>query len=106
MWIMGYRLGIIEKKESYYGTKLFGYEEHSKLESFKYLMELGKVEEDDYFDYSTNQSITLSDTEFREFIKLYNEDLNNFCEFNNEFINDKEIQKLMDTRYDKILEWG
>lgn len=103
---MGYRLGIIEKKDSYYGTKLFGYQDNRDLESFKYLLKLGKVEENEYFGYSSDQSITLTDTEFREFIKLYNEDLNKFCGYNNEFINNEEIQKLLGTRYDKILEWG
>lgn len=95
---MGYRLNIDKLQEGklnniYYGTKLFGYEQLSNQLSYVYLLSLGKIDVDTYFDYSNNIEIPLNLKEFIIFINLYNQDLNKYIENKDSFINLPEIQK-------------
>lgn len=82
---MGYRLNIYKIKENenfdkeikdiYYGTKLFGYTDPEELLSYIYLKSTGKLNGDEYFDYSSDISIPLNQIELTIFLNLYNIDL-------------------------------
>lgn len=121
---MGYRLDIhkvinTEKTENiYYGTKLYGYEDESNFLSYIYLVSIGKMDYDEFFDYGSNQFICLNKKEFTIFCNLYSKDLA-YSDFNTEekqidpdwFTNQIEIKKeLMQdiSEYDNevyILSW-
>ena len=95
---MGYRLNIDKLEHGalsniYYGSKLFGYEESSDQLSYIYLLSLGKIDVDTYFDYSANIEIPLNLREFIIFINLYNLDLNKYVKEKDYIINIPEIQK-------------
>lgn len=99
---MGYRLDINkiengEIKNIYYGTKLYGYEHENEFLSYMYLISIGKLEKEEYFNYSSNQNFALNRKEFTIFCYLYNIDMNKFYEYGNGkkniFINEEEIQK-------------
>lgn len=113
---MGYRLTVeqIQKEPQFYGTKLYGYvDDVTKLKSFQWLAEHNKIdpEEDRYcWDAYGSMDIRLTAKEFREFIALYEEDLepltlaNRWNRFN---IDDVAILKeLRDSDNDKIISWG
>lgn len=110
---MGYRLDIVGKKtkKTFYGTKLYGYTDEERLRSYQYLIGIGKFNGDEYFSYCNFNEITLDNNQFKEFIKLYNEDYNNdrgsyFPESKNFVINNEEIQELLNSDEDKIVSWG
>lgn len=85
---MGYRLDIFKIEENekfdkeikniYYGTKLFGYVEEEELLSYMYLKSVGKLNGDEYFDYSSDISIPLNQIELTIFLNLYNIDLKKY----------------------------
>ena len=114
---MGYRMNIVDTQNpaiSYYGTKLYAYCDMSELKSYKYLDEIGIIdklvtgeESDGYFDKEDAQMLwvcgyenrfTLTAEQFREFIKLYQEDLQ--CT-----IDDDRIKQLIESNSDKELYW-
>jgi hypothetical protein len=108
---MGYRLEISEikdKKAEYKacGGKLYGYTDETNFKSRQYLVDKGYLTGDEYWDYGCVDDIKVSAQEFREFIKLYNEDWNNSGKFKDDILNDEEIKELMKNDNDKILEWG
>lgn len=109
---MGYRLEIQRIKPSeYYGTKLYGYSvDLEKLKSYQLLKQLGKVDGTEYWSYGFKGNIILNAKEFKQFIKLYDEDLFNNPIYRqmekNEFINLPEIQKLLKSKEDKLLNWN
>ena len=73
---MGYRLAISELEQVYYGTKLFGYvDDETNLKSFKYLKDIDVIKGDEIWDYGFDNPIVLSIKEFKDFRKLYAEDL-------------------------------
>ena len=98
---MGYRLDIHklengQTKNIFYGTKLFGYRDESKFLSYMYLVSIGKLEKDEFFDYGSGQNFALNKKEFTIFCYLYNIDMNKFYEYSDKkdiFINTEEIQK-------------
>lgn len=102
---MGYRLDIhkIENQEIvqlYYGTKLYGYVDEEKFLSFMYLISIGKLAPDTYFDYGTSCEFALNRNEFTIFCQLYNIDMNKYYQFKLEkdgFIQIPEIQKELST---------
>lgn len=107
---MGYRLNIAQIKEVWYGTKLYGYGiDLSKLLSYQFLVSLDKIDGKECWDYGAYNYIVLDKNEFKEFIKLYDEDLFNnpvyYQQEKNEFINKPEIQKLLKSKCDKLLSW-
>lgn len=107
---MGYRLSISKCKCIYYSTKLFGYVENEKLKSLQYLIDIGKLDKDVQFEYGIDNCIVLYKDNMKEFIKLYNEDLNNFdvcSDKKDRFINSKEIQDILNNEeeYYYVLEW-
>lgn len=96
---MGYRLDIHklengQTKNIFYGTKLFGYRDESEFLSYMYLVSIGKLEKDEFFNYGSEQNFALNKKEFTIFCYLYNIDMNNnFKDEKDVFINTKEIQE-------------
>lgn len=113
---MGYRL-TVEKvgkdKPSYYGTKLYGYCEEEKLESYQWLIKNGYLDKDKYYSwsYGSDIAILMRAEDFREFAKLYEEDLNKYYEYekyDSTFIGDPDIQEFMslDDWELIVISWG
>lgn len=108
---MGYRLGIHKTELVFYGTKLYGYEDNiEEFKSYKYLKKYNLIEE---FDLYSNNPIMMSGATLKEFIKLYNEDLNNYASYikleKNNFINREEIKSLLNNASDfdyYVIDWG
>ena len=113
---MGYRLEIYKGIfTGFTGGKLYGYIDDEKikdLKSYQYLVNIGKVDEefDKQWGYGFNKKILLNKDEFREFIELYKEDLNEYggentkeC-FNKQY-NSKGFQEFLDEINDKIISW-
>ena len=96
---MGYRLDIHklengQTKNIFYGTKLFGYRDESEFLSYMYLVSIGKLEKDEFFNYGSKQNFALNKKEFTIFCYLYNIDMNKFYKDEKDvFINTKEIQE-------------
>ena len=99
---MGYRLEISEINYKASGGKLFGYVDKEKLKSHKWLLEKGFIDGDEYWDYGCNPQIVLNHEEFKEFIKLYKEDLKEFYQYDLEELFFKD---LLENDNDKLLEW-
>ena len=72
---MGYRLAISELEQVYYGSKLFGYVHEEILKSYKYLKDIEAIKGDEQWEYGFYNPIVLSIKEFKDFRKLYAEDL-------------------------------
>ena len=109
---MGYRLFVEseDKTLNFYGTKFYGYlfnyaEDGKIYPSVRYLFELGKLEDDDFFDYGTGIEFTLTAEQFREFITLYAIDNLKHGLFKRDIFQDEEIRALYDDEGDKILSW-
>ena len=114
---MGYRLCIlgistaesIIKTHHFYGTNLYGYVYNEDLFSFKYLIDIRKLEPDTYFNYSSENKIYLTKREFIAFILLYNYDLQSDKEVKHEYnlLEDKDIKELMNYDYNIYeISWG
>lgn len=106
---MGYRLYVVDSESNlaYYGTKLYGYVNEKKLKSYKYLESLGFFGNGETFDYGCDNKIELTTEEFREFVKLYDEDIaDNFGYPMGSFLNLEEITKLTASDANKIISWG
>lgn len=99
---MGYRLAVdqVGGTLSYYGTKLYGYvEDETALKSYKFLRDNGYFDDDDIlFTYGASHDTVMDVCEFRKFAMLYNEDLNEYCEEKDFFINDETIKKVFSIR--------
>lgn len=103
---MGYRLEISKVKYSTCGGKLFGYTNVEKLRSWKYLKENGYIEGDECWDYGFNPYIVLNEEEFKDFIKLYINDLKQYYQFPSNLNNlIKDLINLSKTKGNKLLEW-
>lgn len=102
---MGYRLEISEIKYKACGGKLFGYCDETRLKSYKYLLDKGYLDGDEYFSYGFYGNIPLSAEEFKEFIELYNEDCNEISKTKDIVINSKDIKELLENDNDKLLQW-
>jgi hypothetical protein len=102
---MGYRLEISEIQYKASGGKLFGYVDKEKLLSHKWLLDKGFIDGDEYWNYGCNPQIVLTAEEFREFFKLYGEDLKNFYKYDINEIIDKDLEDLLKSKNDKLLEW-
>lgn len=104
---MGYRLQInkIENKHKFYGTKLFGYAESEDLKSWNWLVENKYIGKDAYFGYGASRDIIMYVKDFREFIKLYNEDFNEYEESEDNYVlNSPEIKEMLELDdYDEVL---
>lgn len=106
---MGYGMEIQECAPSVYGGKLFGYGDTSTMKSFRFLVDLRKLGEEDAicFECSAEMPILLNAEQFRTFIKLYDEDLKDL--WGDELISTlreiPEVMELMNSRRDKVLHW-
>lgn len=115
---MGFRLSVRcanDKDLSFYGTKLFGYvlgyvHDETKLESWKYLKELGKLDEismgDEYAWWDGYVGdIELSEKEFNLFIGYYTKDL--IDKYSDIYIGEfmKDIYPVLKEPGGKIVSW-
>ena len=105
---MGYRLEVTQVGGtlSYYGTKLYGYvEDETALKSYKFLRDNGYFDADDVvFTYGASHDTVMDVVDFRVFAELYNEDLNEYCEEKDFFINDETIRKILELYdYDRVV---
>lgn len=113
---MGYRLYCRDDKNEVCYGKLYAYTDCDvdKLASFKYLLDIGKVEEEDAisFECDWNAEITLTAEEYRKFIDLYEKDYEahsgemyfrkgNYSKYPRE----KEQEELYQRDTEKIIEW-
>ena len=111
---MGYRASIKCEDYDIELPKFYGYVRHEDLYSMKWLIEHNKVEDSDLFYCEWGGDIHFTADEFREFIDLYQKDINeydysnvgisykkpyiiseHYKDFNNIYSNDK----------DKIMYW-
>lgn len=110
---MGYRPHITDGTTEYCGTKLYGYVKDEKnLESYIYLCSIGKFKGNELFiGYEPNE-ITLTAEEFRIFINLYEHDYfvrwgkPNPYVFPHHITQEKDIQKLMESKENKTIYWN
>ena len=105
---MGYRLDVSDPENhlKFNGTKLYGYTDERKLESYKYLESIGKVDEFTTFTDCIDNEMTLTSAEFREFMHLYREDFFNHAGFDMNEIHDYDkIEEMLATESDKIVRW-
>lgn len=103
---MGYRLEISKIKYSTCGGKLYGYTDVHELKSWEWLLKNKYIDGDEYWSYGCNPQIVLDAEEFKKFIKLYLEDLDENYAFKEylQVLKD-ELIKLSRTKCDKLLEW-
>lgn len=117
---MGYRLNIKifdgnntpNQHDTYsydfYGTKLFGYVDTQKLRSYKYLEQLAKVNEYTIFDYSFDNLIKLSSSEFNKFFALYLLDIFDYYKYGSKpFTNSElwDLSKIINSEKSKYIWW-
>lgn len=99
---MGYRLSVDmvgENSPRYYGTKLYGYKDETKLKSYQWLIKEGFLDANENYvwGYNCDNPILMRAEDFKIFAKLYNEDLNIFLipEMKDYFIKDEDIQQFL-----------
>lgn len=105
---MGYRLTVEkvgDKTPCFYGTKLYGYRDEKKLKSYQWLIKNAYLDENKYYIWADgfDNPVLMRVEEFREFIKLYAEDLES-----EELLKDEDIRAFM-SLYDWeliVLSWG
>ena len=109
---MGLRLFIEseDRKVNYYGTKFYGYmfffaEDGKTYASVRYLFELGKLKDDDFFDYCSGVEITLDAGQFAKFITLYAEEYL-LIDPERDLLQDGDIRALLASDGDKFVTWG
>jgi hypothetical protein len=109
---MGYRLEISKVVDVNFGSKLYGYVEDKyvdKLKSLQWLVANGHISEEEkhFADWGGNPSIILRKDEFKEYMELYYQDLNEFKNSDKtslwEF--DEDMKKLIEEDCKKLLEW-
>lgn len=101
---MGYRLEMSEIKYSACGGKLYGYvDDEKQLKSYKWLLDRGYINGDEYWSYCFNPRIILNSIDFKEFIKLYLEDFKQERKCDFPYIED--LKKLESSENDVLLEW-
>lgn len=102
---MGYRLCVEkvgDKEPSYYGTKMYGYGRTTEYKSYKWLLENDFLKKDEHYIWGDgfDNPILMRIEQFKEFVKLYNEDCNDeylsyYPEDKDFFINNEDIQKFL-----------
>ena len=113
---MGYRLEIYSGVfTGFTGGKLYGYVDDNvlqKLKSYQYLINIGKLDKefDTKFGYGFNRKILLKHDQFKKFIELYKQDINDYGSPNaikcfNEQYNFQGFKELLDSISDKIISW-
>lgn len=104
---MGYRMSVNDGVNNFYGTKLYGYTDHTDFLSYKYLLEIGKADGSEFYDYCCENEVVLSAEEFKKFIALYNFDLfySNTGYGTCNVFEYPEIRKLVNTKFDKVISW-
>jgi len=107
---MGYRLEVSKIIDVEFGSKLYGYvEDMNKLKSVQWLVASNNLEQEkvNFPDWYGNPQIILTRDEFKEYIELYYQDLNEFR--NNDKTSlweiDEDMIKLINENCSKLLEW-
>lgn len=114
---MGYRPTIICGSDRFEYGKFYGYVDHEKLKSIQWLLDHNKIEDiwDDFLG-GWDPTIEFTPNEFREFITLYEQDINDY-EFDDYLIDaypkpfkmsdhwDK-FNDIFNNNENKIIEWG
>ena len=109
---MGYRPEIKDLQNPdlrFYGTKLYGYvRDDLELPSRRYLISIGKVKDDDVWDYTFSHEMILTAEQFRKFMELYENDFDEYGKFGklSEYHDYNVIQELLKSESDKHIEWG
>lgn len=108
---MGYRLNVRKvRPEEICGGKLFGYTDARELKAFRFLVEKGLLEEEDWihFEGYGEMPLVLDAETFRRFVELYDEDLREHGTVGPAFTlaGDPEVQKLLEDPCDKVIHWG
>ena len=88
---------------------MYGYCDNTKLESLKYLAQIGKIDKNVYFGYGFCPEIELAHEEFVKFITLYAEDFKKFWGENEEFNFFEEIPNIkhcLDYKDSVIISWS
>ena len=119
---MGYRLDIQPKsdfenrtfKNAFCFGKLYGYvQDEHELKSYQYLINLGLLNGDEWWDDCCSNQVELTPEQMKEFLKYYIEEK---AEFNNlhNYAQQQEMKKVFEDYKNKllafnenvILEWG
>lgn len=101
---MGYRLEMSKIKYCACGGKLFGYVDNiEELESYKWLLNKGYIDGTEYWYYGFNPQIILNHNEFVEFIEIYKKEYKEL--HNTDFLDNKELNNLIKSKDDVLLEW-
>ena len=106
---MGYRLNIQKCTDIFGGTKLFGYCDERKLESYQYLMEKKYIDEDWVFGYGCDARIILPKDDFIEFLTFYIEDLKTYGTYTDDDIEKMglyDIKNNANQNCDYVIHWG
>lgn len=108
---MGYRILIEDDNNNlFYGTKVYGYTDHEKCSSYKYLVKIGKFTGDEVFDYGISNEITLSADQFDKFIRLYAKEWEKEKRQYNDpddigLLKNPKIIELLSNNSDKYINW-
>ena len=105
---MGYRLNveyIEDSNDHFYGTKLYGYFDHEKMESKKYLKELNPVYDPESSYYDNDPKFIMAPDQFRKFIDLYIKD---FTAVGGDITKCEDypiLKKMYENEHVKIVSW-
>lgn len=111
---MGYRLDVEDAHgNEFYGTKLYGYnaltaeEAAETYASYRYLQEIGKASEEDFFEYGCDNIKILTASEFKIFIEKYDKDLTEYAKYAypGYMLEQPDIVKLLSNDDDKKIWW-
>lgn len=114
---MGYRLDVTDlgNNNNYYGTKHYGYLKEStsgepgerQLESYKYLVSIGKFNGKELFEYGCENPCELTAEQFKKFIELYNKEyLSGISwETSHNILEEKRMSEIYDSPNRKRIKW-
>ena len=100
---MGYRPTIICGELRHEFGKFYGYVNLSNLLSIEFLKNNHKINDEEIFNYSLYTEIEFTADEFREFIDLYEKDINNY-DFSYHHINYGNEPFILAEKWDKFTE--
>lgn len=115
---MGYRAYVSKVNDEICLGKLYGYCDTYKLKSYQWLVDKGYIdtvdEEVTFAECNGSGDAVIPNWDFDEFIKLYNEDCNNYqgnyLKFEKDgIIKKKEIKDILENKNDAcayLIRWG
>lgn len=114
---MGYRLCCECGDVSYYGTKHYGYtfgyadDGAKEFASVRYLVSIGKISEDDFWDYGMDNEFVLTAKQFDTWIRLYAEEWRKLQNAYSDWppirklLEEPDMKKLLLSDGDKKISW-